>query len=108
MWATHQPKKTLRARSIRVLAVGALATAIGLAACGIPPSETVREPDAGSSLIVDIAPVGSPSISVLRGYVYPELRPVSELPPLIWNYRHPEMWPEAQRVEGSQQTSGPR
>ena len=78
---------------------------IVLAACGVPVSAN----PAPSKLIVDLAPVGNPSISAALGYEFPEMFPAIVGQSVeIDGYEAPEMWPVAAERELVESSTGPR
>jgi hypothetical protein len=98
------------AGSVRKTAAAALLVVLIVSACGGIGPNTRSEgglPAAGN-LVVDLAPVGSPSISALRGYEAPEMWPVAAgHVEAMLSYEFPEMWPEAQEAEYVEPASGP-
>ena len=89
----------------RKSALALVIVGIVLAACGVP----VSDDSAPSQLIVDLAPVGSPSISALRGYEFPEMFPTIVGQNVeIDGYEAPEMWPVATEREFVESSTGPR
>lgn len=87
-------------------ALAVVVAGIILAACGAPLPVAVP---GISKPIVDLAPVGSPSISAVRGYEVPEMRPETVGQTVeIDGYETPEMWPVAAQREYVVLSTGPR
>lgn len=98
-------RNATRARLGRKLAAVVVGAALALGACGVPVAETPEQ----TNLVVDSPPVGSPNLSELRGYEYPEMLPRVLVPTLqVDSYEHPEMWPLVENHGSQERTSGPR
>ncbi len=90
-------------------ALAVLVAGIILAACGGPIEDVSVINPAPSNLILELPPVGSPSISALRGYEFPEMFPaVVNQAFRIDGYEAPQMWPEASEQEYVEPSSGLR
>lgn len=104
-----EQEKVERVGLFRKSATAVLVTGVALAACGGPIDNPAAMNPSPSNLIVELAPVGSPSISALRGYETPEMFPVVANQTLrIDGYEAPEMWPEAEKPVYVEPSSGPR